>query len=97
MAQSTPDWEALKRSIAGVVELPDAEGYQRASRPFNARFDKVRPLGIVRCGSPFPFEPYPGHLTTDPVRSRPGTAATGPGRPSARARRRPRKRSPSRP
>jgi FAD/FMN-containing dehydrogenase len=52
MAHSTPDWEALKRSIAGVVELPDSDGYERASRPFNARFDQVRPLGIVRCASP---------------------------------------------
>ena len=52
MARSTPDWEALQRSIAGVVELPDAESYERASRPFNARFDQVRPLGIVRCASP---------------------------------------------
>ena len=52
MARSTPDWEALQRSIAGVVELPDAESYERASRPFNARFDQVRPLGIVRCAEP---------------------------------------------
>ncbi len=52
MSRSTPDWEALRRSIAGVVELPDAESYERASRPFNARFDHVRPLGIVRCASP---------------------------------------------
>jgi FAD/FMN-containing dehydrogenase len=52
MARSTPDWEALQRSIAGVVELPDAESYERASRPFNARFDQVRPRGIVRCGEP---------------------------------------------
>jgi Protein of unknown function (DUF3478). len=43
MARSTPDWEALQRSIAGVVDLPDAESYERASRPFNARFDQVRP------------------------------------------------------
>ena len=52
MARSTPDWEALLRSIAGVVELPDSESYERASRPFNARFDEVRPLGIVRCAGP---------------------------------------------
>jgi FAD/FMN-containing dehydrogenase len=52
MSRSTPDWEALQRSIAGVVELPDSESYERASRPFNARFDQVRPLGIVRCASP---------------------------------------------
>ena len=52
MARSTPDWEALQRSIAGAVELPDAESYERASRPFNARFDQVRPLGIVRCAEP---------------------------------------------
>ena len=52
MARSTPDWEALQRSIAGVVELPDSESYERASRPFNARFDPVRPLGIVRCANP---------------------------------------------
>jgi FAD/FMN-containing dehydrogenase len=48
----TPDWEALQRSIAGVVELPGSERYERASRPFNARFDQVRPLGIVRCAEP---------------------------------------------
>jgi FAD/FMN-containing dehydrogenase len=52
MAHSTPDWEALQRSIAGVVELPGSEDYERASRPFNARFDQVRPLGIVHCASP---------------------------------------------
>lgn len=52
MARSTPDWEALQRSIAGVVELPDSESYERASRPFNARFDQIRPLGIVRCAEP---------------------------------------------
>jgi FAD/FMN-containing dehydrogenase len=52
MARSTPEWEALQRSIAGVVDLPGSEGYERASRPFNARFDRVRPLGIVRCASP---------------------------------------------
>ena len=52
MARSTPEWKALQRSIAGVVELPDSEGYEHASRSFNARFDQIRPLGIVRCASP---------------------------------------------
>ena len=52
MLRSTPDWEALRRSIAGVLELPDAEGYERASRPFNARFDQSRPLVIVHCADP---------------------------------------------
>jgi FAD/FMN-containing dehydrogenase len=52
MARSTPDWERLQRSIAGVVEHPDSETYERASKSFNARFDQVRPLGIVRCAEP---------------------------------------------
>jgi FAD/FMN-containing dehydrogenase len=52
MARSTPEWEALQRSIAGVVQLPDSEGYQQTSRPFNARFDRIQPLGIVRCAEP---------------------------------------------
>lgn len=52
MLRSPLDWEALQGSIAGVVDLPDSESYERASRPFNARFDEIRPLGIVRCATP---------------------------------------------
>jgi FAD/FMN-containing dehydrogenase len=45
-------WDALRRSIAGEVVLPDSPVYESRRSVFNARFDAVRPAAIVSCASP---------------------------------------------
>lgn len=46
-----PDWGELQASIDGEVLLPLADGYEQLSRPFNRRFDQLRPQAVVRCAS----------------------------------------------
>jgi FAD/FMN-containing dehydrogenase len=52
MAGSTPGWEQLEGAIGGAVVLAGSAAYGRLERPFNARFDQVRPQAVVRCASP---------------------------------------------
>jgi FAD/FMN-containing dehydrogenase len=52
MAGSTPGWEQLDGAIGGEVLLAGSAAYGRLERPFNARFDQLRPQAVVRCASP---------------------------------------------
>jgi FAD binding domain len=52
MASSMPSWAALQAGIAGEVVLPGSPAYQALPKPFNARFDEVRPQAVVRCATP---------------------------------------------
>lgn len=45
-------WDALEAAIDGEVVPPGAHRYHELSRPFNGRYDDVRPQAIVRCISP---------------------------------------------
>jgi FAD/FMN-containing dehydrogenase len=45
------DWRALNGSIAGEVLLPASPGFDAARRPFNPRFEALRPKAIVRCAA----------------------------------------------
>jgi FAD/FMN-containing dehydrogenase len=49
---STPGWAGLQATLAGEVALPGSPAYDRSQRPFNARFDQVRPQAVVRCATP---------------------------------------------
>ncbi|HKA04151.1 MAG TPA: FAD-binding protein, partial [Acidimicrobiales bacterium] len=48
----SPDWQALDRVIDGDVALPGSPAYDGTRPAFNARFDDLRPLAIVRCATP---------------------------------------------
>jgi FAD/FMN-containing dehydrogenase len=45
-----PDWANLARRLSGELLMPESFEYDRARRPFIARFDDVLPRAIVRCG-----------------------------------------------
>jgi FAD/FMN-containing dehydrogenase len=49
---SNPGWETLQAAIGGQVALPGSPAYERWHRPFNLRFEHVRPRALVRCSSP---------------------------------------------
>jgi FAD/FMN-containing dehydrogenase len=49
---STIGWAGLQDALAGEVALPGSPAYDRSPRPFNARFDRVRPRAVVRCATP---------------------------------------------
>ncbi len=44
-----PDWDALRRRVAGDVLLPGSDAYEWARKPFIARFDEIVPQAVVRC------------------------------------------------
>ena len=46
------DWATLQGAIDGEVALPGSPVYERAHKPFNARFNEVRPQAIVLCATP---------------------------------------------
>jgi FAD/FMN-containing dehydrogenase len=48
---SAPIWATLQGDIDGQVVLPRSAGYDEWSRPFNGRFEPVRPQAIARCAS----------------------------------------------
>ena len=39
----------LRRRLRGALLLPGERGYDSASAPANARFDRIRPLAVARC------------------------------------------------
>ena len=39
----------LSRRLRGVLLLPGERGYDTASAPANARFDRIRPVAVARC------------------------------------------------
>jgi FAD/FMN-containing dehydrogenase len=47
-----PDWGTLQSAIDGEVVLPGSPGYERAHKPFNARFHEMQPRAIVLCATP---------------------------------------------
>jgi FAD/FMN-containing dehydrogenase len=49
---STVNWAGLQEALAGEVALPGSPAYERPPRPFNARFDQIRPQAVVRCATP---------------------------------------------
>ena len=51
MTRTTADWETLQSSIGGAVVLPEAPDYDAVRIPAMARFEAVRPEGVVLCGS----------------------------------------------
>jgi FAD/FMN-containing dehydrogenase len=46
------DWATLQGAIDGQVALPGSPVYERAHKPFNARFHELRPKAIVLCATP---------------------------------------------
>src|SRR5512132_4453503 len=52
MTRSIPSWQTLQGGIAGEVLLPGSPAYQELPKPFNARFQDVRPQAVVRCATP---------------------------------------------
>ena len=51
MTRTTADWETLQSAIGGAVVRPDAPDYDSVRIPAMARFEAVRPEGVVLCGS----------------------------------------------
>jgi FAD/FMN-containing dehydrogenase len=51
MGSLAPSLEALDRAIDGEVIVRGSPAYDQLPRPFNARFDDVLPLAVVRCAS----------------------------------------------
>src|ERR671925_2204487 len=49
---SSRDWATLQGAIDGAVALPGSPVYERAHKPFNARFHTVRPKAIILCATP---------------------------------------------
>ena len=47
-----PDWATLQGAIDGEVALPGSPLYERAHKPFNARFLAVLPKAIILCPTP---------------------------------------------
>ena len=52
MARPMPSWKALEDVVAGEVVLSGSPAYKGWPKPFNARFNDVRPQAIVLCASP---------------------------------------------
>jgi FAD/FMN-containing dehydrogenase len=52
MAGAGPGWEVLQGVIGGEVVAADTPPDERTPRPFNARFDSLRPKAVVRVTSP---------------------------------------------
>ena len=52
MARPMPSWKALEDVIAGEVVLSGSPAYKEWPKPFNARFNDVRPQAIVLCATP---------------------------------------------
>jgi FAD/FMN-containing dehydrogenase len=52
VTQDAADWEALQGAIAGTVVLPESSDYESVRKPAMARFDSVRPAGVVLSRTP---------------------------------------------
>ena len=52
MARPMTSWKALEDVIAGEVVLSGSPAYKELPKPFNARFNDVRPQAIVLCATP---------------------------------------------
>jgi FAD binding domain/Berberine and berberine like len=48
---TVPNWTTLESVIDGEVALPGSTAYERAHKPFNARFHSVQPKAIVLCAT----------------------------------------------
>ncbi len=48
----SPDWDALRGSVAGEILRPGSAGYEEAYRPAIALFHDVRPQAVARCATP---------------------------------------------
>jgi FAD/FMN-containing dehydrogenase len=51
MKRLAPSLAALDRAIEGEVIVRDTRAYDQLPKPFNARFDPMLPLAVVRCTS----------------------------------------------
>jgi FAD/FMN-containing dehydrogenase len=49
--RTSVEWDALEAAIGGDVILSESPEYDVGYRSLNARFDHVRPQGVVRCAS----------------------------------------------
>jgi FAD/FMN-containing dehydrogenase len=49
---ASQDWAGLERLLAGELLRPGSEAFERARRPFIARFDEIAPRAVVRCAAP---------------------------------------------
>jgi hypothetical protein len=49
VANSSTDWSALQRAIAGEVVLPRSRGYELARKPAIANFHDARPQAVALC------------------------------------------------
>jgi hypothetical protein len=52
MARPMPGWKKLEDVVAGEVVLSGSPAYKGWPKPFNARFNDVRPQAIVLCATP---------------------------------------------
>jgi FAD/FMN-containing dehydrogenase len=52
VTDSRLDWDALSGVVVGEVVIPGSPGYDVVRKPAMARFEAVRPAGIVRCVTP---------------------------------------------
>jgi FAD/FMN-containing dehydrogenase len=52
VTDSRLDWDALSGVVVGEVVIPGSSGYDAVRKPAMARFEAVRPAGIVRCVTP---------------------------------------------
>ncbi|TMD15797.1 MAG: FAD-binding oxidoreductase [Chloroflexi bacterium] len=43
------DWPALQSTFQGSIALPGSEEYERARKPFIARFDELKPAAVALC------------------------------------------------
>ena len=46
------DWMTLQEVLDGEVAFPGSPAYERAYKPFNARFHQVQPRAIILCRTP---------------------------------------------
>jgi FAD binding domain/Berberine and berberine like len=52
MTRRMPRWRALQDAIAGQVVQSGSPAYEKVPKPYNARFNEVRPQAIVLCATP---------------------------------------------
>ncbi|MEV6769458.1 FAD-dependent oxidoreductase [Nocardia sp. NPDC051030] len=46
-----PDWEALRKRLAGTLTLPSDSGYATAKQAYNPDFDSRQPAAVLRCAN----------------------------------------------
>lgn len=50
-ASRPPNWERLRRRLAGTLVLPGDAGYATARRLYNPAYDRIRPGGVAYCAN----------------------------------------------